>query len=176
MLDALDHGQVDITFLYNVGERPDLIRRALLEEDLLLVTAPDKQPAGESISFAEALRYDLAIGGERGVMRHIVETEAHRLSLDMRVAYEVHSMMSMKTMVARGLAATILPYSTVIKDVRAGTLAVKRIDRPALTLTLYVVRRRAAPWPFDEGQVNGHIERLVEAVLSVTAPWARRLT
>lgn len=176
LLAALDHDQVDITFLYDVDERPDLIRRALLEEDLLLVTAPGQQPAGETVSFAEALRYDLAIGGERGLLRHIVEKEAQRLSLDVHVAYEVHSMMSMKTMVARGQAATILPYSLIAKEAAAGSLAFRRIDRPALTWTLYVARRRNAPWAFDEAQVNGHIERLVEAMLKVTAPWARRLT
>ncbi|MBN9081364.1 MAG: hypothetical protein BGP04_24075 [Rhizobiales bacterium 62-17] len=176
LLDALDHDQVDITFLYNVDERPDLIRRALIEEDLLLITAPDKQPVTETVSFAEALRYDLAIGGERGILRHIVETEARRLSLNVHVAYEVHSMLTMKTMVARGTAATILPYSLVAREVRAGTLAARRIDRPALTWTLYIARRRNGRWALDDGQVDAHIERLVEAMLELTQPWARRLT
>ncbi|MDH7797182.1 LysR family nitrogen assimilation transcriptional regulator [Beijerinckia sp. GAS462] len=176
LLDALAHDQVDITFLYNIDDRPDLVRRALLEEDLLLVTAPDKQPASETVSFAEALRYDLAIGGERGILRHIVETEARRLSLNVNVAYEVHSMLTMKTMVARGTAATILPYSLVSKELRSGSLAARRIDRPALTWTLYVARRRNARSALDDAQVDAHIERLVEAMLERTKPWARRLT
>jgi hypothetical protein len=46
------------------------------------------------VSLAEALSHDLAIAGSRGVIRRIVEDEARRLGLKMKLAWEVHSISS----------------------------------------------------------------------------------
>ena len=74
LLEALDRGQINVSFLYNIADRPGLERRAVVEEDLLLVTAPTKKPVPETCSFTEALEHDLVIAGSRGVIRRIVET------------------------------------------------------------------------------------------------------
>ena len=176
LLDALEQGQVDLALLYNVDERPDLKREAVIEEDLLLVTSPSQQPAGETVSFAEVLRHDLALGGVRSVLRQLVETQASRLSLELRLTYEIHSVASMKSLVARGAAATIMPFSLAAKELRNGTLAGRRIDRPFLTRTMYVVTQRA-PAPFlDDPRVVGHIRTLLDTYVAETQPWTRRLT
>jgi len=175
LLAALRQGQLDLAFLSNVEEQPWLQRHALLEEDLLLVTAASQLPPPEEIGFADALRYDIAIGGERSVLRHVVESEARRLSMTMRVAYEVHSLSAMKNIVARGMAATIMPYGVVETEVRAGKLSAQLIVRPALTRTLYVVCRRDQPDYLEVPQISEHIERVVASYLSKVTPWARRL-
>ena len=76
LLEALDRGQINVAFLYNIGDRPGLERRAAVEEDLLLVTAPTKEPVPATVSLAEALEHDLVIAGSRGVIRRIVDGEA----------------------------------------------------------------------------------------------------
>jgi len=182
LLDALEHNQIDLGFLYlyNLPERPGLTRRAVIEEDLLLVTAPSLQPteAGQepTVSLAEALRYDLAIGGERGDLRNIVESEAQRLSLKMKVAYELQSGESTKLIVGRGTAATILPYSLAAEELKSGALIGRRIDRPALTRILYVVRPHVHASALAEAGVRAHIDKLTEAILASIGPWARRLS
>jgi LysR family transcriptional regulator, nitrogen assimilation regulatory protein len=176
LLDALDRGQVDIAFLYNIEGRPGLERRAVIEEDLLLVTAPTGEPAPATVSLAEALDHDLAIAGSRGVIRRIVESEARRLALRMRLAWEVHSVSSMKAMIARGEAASILPYSLAAEELRAGTLVARRIDRPAITRTLYVVRpEERAPFVHEE-QIAAFLGHVVDGLLERIGPYARRLS
>jgi LysR family nitrogen assimilation transcriptional regulator len=178
LLDALEHNQIDIGFLYlyNLPERPGLTRRAVIEEDLLLVTAPSLQPQEPTVSLAEALRYDLAIGGERGDLRNIVESEAQRLSLKVKIAYELQSGESTKLIVARGTAATILPYSLAAEELKSGALIGRRIDRPALTRILYVVRPHVHASILDDARVQAHIDKLIEAILASIGPWARRLS
>ncbi|MDK1373957.1 MULTISPECIES: LysR family transcriptional regulator [unclassified Sinorhizobium] len=172
LLHALEEGQVDVAFLNNVGEWSGLKRKAVLEEDLLFVTASSQAAQEESIEFTEALQYDLAIGGERGVLRHIVESEARRLSLDIRIAHEVHSIDS----IASGTAAMIMPYGLIAKEVREGTLAARRIIKPALTRTLYMVRRHSEVPVLDDQRVIHHLQRLMDVYLSLVKPWARLLS
>jgi LysR family nitrogen assimilation transcriptional regulator len=176
LLDALESGQLDLAFLYNVEDRPELERRALLEEDFLLFTAPSEAPAEDTVGFAEALRHDLVIGGKRSGVRNIVEAEAQRLSLEVRLAYEVHSVSSMKTMVARGAASTIMPYSLLANELRTGVLAGRRIVRPQLTRTLYIVRRRAHSPLLDDERVKAHMEKVIETYIKAMAPGGRPLS
>ena len=45
LLIALERRQLDVAIIYNVEDRPDLSRQALLEEDLLFLTAASKSKA-----------------------------------------------------------------------------------------------------------------------------------
>jgi len=175
LLDALSRGQISVAFLYNVEDAPGLDRRAVLEEDLLLVTAPAQAPASASVSLAEALEHDLVIAGARGVIRRIVEAEARRLSLSLRLAYEVHSVTSMRAMILRGEAASVMPFSLAAEELRSGALVARRIDRPTLTRTLYVVRPAERESLASEAALEAYLDRTVERLLESVAPYARAL-
>ena len=175
LLDALDRGQINLAFCWNVAERADLERVALLEEDLLLVTAPGGGGGDGPVSLAEALTHDLVIAGERGVIRNIVQSEARRLSLKLRLAYEVHSIGSMKALIARGGGATIMPFSLAPKELAGGQLQARRIDRPAITRTLYLVRpARRAPFS-HEAEIARFCDEVAARLLRACGGWARPL-
>ncbi len=175
LLDALDRGQINIAFCWNVADRPDLERVALLEEDLLLVTAACDGGGSGPVSLAEALTHDLVIAGERGVIRNIVQSEARRLSLTMRLAYEVHSIGSMKALIARGGGATIMPFSLAPREIAAGDLLARRIDRPAITRTLYLVRpAKRAPFSHED-EITRFCEGVASRLLTACGPYARAL-
>ncbi len=175
LLDALDRDQLNVSFAWNVPDRPDLERIALLEEDLLLVTSPAHAPASDTVSLSEALAHDLVIAGERGVIRNIVQAEARRLSLHLRLAFEVHSVSSMKALIGRGGAATIMPYSLAPKELSSGELVGRRIDRPTITRTLYRVRP-ARRLPFaNEARITDFLEMLTGRLLTAMGPYARAL-
>ncbi|MGE3643870.1 MAG: LysR family transcriptional regulator [Beijerinckiaceae bacterium] len=175
LLEALEAGHIDVAFLYNVAERRNIARQAVIEEDLLLVTAPSAGTSHTPVSLAQALDHELVIAGERGVIRKVVETEAARLSLRLRLAFEVHSVSSMKALVARGTAASIMPWSLAAAELKAGTLAARRIDRPRLTRVLYLVepenRRPAA----ENAALKGFLDHIVSTMLEMIGPWARSL-
>jgi LysR family nitrogen assimilation transcriptional regulator len=175
LLDALESGQINVSFLYNAPERAKIERRAVMEEDLLLISAPDKALQGTSVSLAQALEHDLVIAGERGVIRQIVEAEARRLGLRLRLAYEVHSVTSMKAMIARGDAVSIMPWSLAAKELTDGTLMARRIDRPALTWTLYLARKIGAPPFLHEAEIMRYLDRIVERCIGKMHPYARAM-
>ncbi len=175
LLEALERGQINIAFAWNVQERSGVERTALLEEDLLLVTAPAEAGGSGPISLAEALTHDLAIAGERGVIRNIVQSEARRLSLPLKLAFEVHSVSAMKALIARNGAATIMPYSLAPRELSAGELTGRKIDRPTLTRTLYAVRPARGPAFSHEVDIQRFLAGVVEKALAAMGPHARAL-
>jgi LysR family transcriptional regulator, nitrogen assimilation regulatory protein len=175
LLNALAEGRIDIAFAYNVEHVTGLQSVPVMEEHMLLVTAPKNATATGPVTFAEALRNELIIGGDRGVIRQTVEAQAKRLSLEMRIAFEVHSVSSMKTMLARGIAATIVPFSLAADELRSGKFVGRRIIKPKLTRTLYVCRRKVSAPHLSDRRINAHINKLVDAYFKSLKPWAHRL-
>jgi LysR family nitrogen assimilation transcriptional regulator len=175
LLDAMAKGQIDILFGWNVAERADIQRTALLEEDLLFVTTPDLAGGEGAVSFAEALRHELVIAGERGVIRNIVQSEARRLGLELKLAFEVHSISSMKSLIGRAGAATIMPYSLAPREIDSGTLVARRIERPAITRTLYLVRPLKRSSIKREAEIMAFLEGLCHRALEAMAPYGRPL-
>ncbi|MDF2116481.1 LysR substrate-binding domain-containing protein [Roseiarcaceae bacterium H3SJ34-1] len=179
LTDALQKGQAEVGFLFDVEEHAGLDRRAVLEEDLLLVTAPaagvqNSNNQDKLISLEEALRHDLVMAGAaRGVLRKIVAAEAARMSVDFKVAFDVHSITAMKAMVLAGKAATIIPYSLAAHEIDSGALIARKIDRPGLTRILYLVQRSARLPLAYEDQLTRFLNRTLETYLSRTAPWTR---
>lgn len=174
LLQALEEGRIDVAFLNNVGEWAGLERKAVVEEDLLFVTASPQAGQQDSIEFADVLQHELVIGGERGILRHTVENEARRLSLEVRMSRETRTMAASKEIIAKG-AMAIMPYSFVAEEVHAGTLAARRIVRPAITRTLYLVRRSNRSDDLDDERIARHLTMIVEAYADHLKPWARKL-
>lgn len=173
LLELLERKQLDVALTYNVEERPDLTRSAVLEEDLLYLTAAKAAKGRGPISFSKVLKSELAIGGERSLMRDIVEFEARRLSLDIRLAFEVHSLSSMIATVRRGVATTVMPYGLCMKEMRKGSVVGRRIISPTLTRTLYQVYHRAHLPVLDNPRVGSYILSLLKSYYSTILPYAR---
>ncbi len=186
LLEALEAGHIDVAFLYNVENRRNIVRRAVIEEDLLLITAPPRESgktapkdkaatSAGSVSLSQALEHELIIAGERGVIRRIVETEAARLSLKLRLAFEVHSVSSMKALVARGTAASIMPWSLAADELQAGKLLARRIDRPQLTRILYLVQTTGRMNASDNPHMVKFLNHITQRMLELIGPYARSL-
>jgi len=175
LAEALEREQLDVILAYNIGPRPGFERKAILEEDFVFVTAPENAGAEPTVSFAEALEAELVIGGERGLLRSIVDAEAQRLSLKVRLAFEVHSMNSMKSLIARGVGAGIMPYSLAAEELKRGTLVGRRIDRPAITRTLYAVLPAGRHAHAHDADMLRFMEKLETKILEALGQFGRPL-
>src|SRR5579875_1336202 len=82
----------------------------------------------------------------RDLMRRIVDAAAEEAGIPTRIAFEVQSVQATKALVADGRGVTVMPYGTVLAELKAGTLAGYRIADTRLERTLYLVRpeKRAA--------------------------------
>ena len=141
LVNTLSRGELDFILCYDVPDLPHLTRLALLSDDLVLVALPSGT-MGRPISFAEALEESLAMPEEGDMVRKAVSRTARELGLELRIAHEMRSITAMKGLALRGVAASILPFASVIDEVRAGKLDARPIVMPT-------VSRRCSwlPWP-----------------------------
>jgi len=165
LVEALERGELDLAFAYEVTERPGLVLQPILREELVYVAAPSKAPAGETITFSEALNQDLVLAGEKDSIRRLVEASAERLSLPVHVPFEAQSVSAMKAVVSRGASASIMPYGTAIEELKRGMLVSRRITEPAITRTLYLIRSSRRGTFKHEAEMESFLIRVQERLL-----------
>lgn len=146
LMDALDREKVDIALAYDVHQRPGLLRVPLLEEELLFVCASAVAPSDDPVQFADIVGLPLALPGSRDVVRQQLLDTAKRLALEPNVVLDVSSISALRSLIAHGDVASIMPYGTIIDALEHGQVARRRIANPPLIRTLYFVRSlRRAP-------------------------------
>lgn len=143
LIDTLRRGELDMILAYEVPDEAGHWKRALYQEDLVLVSA-SADHSRVPISFAAALEEPLILPEPRDSVRTLVDRTARELGIDLKVAHEIRSIPGIKTMILRGVAAGILPFGTVLSEVQAGALSIRPIVTPTLRRTLYLAGSRAA--------------------------------
>ena len=141
LIDALERQEIDLALAYCAPLRPGLIVESLLVEEIPLVVRADRAPAGDTVSLAQALTFDLAMGGERDVGRRLLAEAAASHRLDCTVAFETQSIAGIRDLLRRGLAASVIPYGSVAQELDTGELVARRLV-PTLSMTLCRVQRR----------------------------------
>jgi LysR family nitrogen assimilation transcriptional regulator len=174
LVDTLARGELDFILCYDVPDLPQFTRTALLQDDLVLVTLPSRSK-GEPVAFVDALDETLAMPEAGDMVRAVVTRTARDLGLDLNIAYEVGSVSAMKSMVSRGAASCILPYFSVIEEVRAGTLDARPITMPALRRTLFLASSNQRG-PFrNEAGLTGAIRSSLQSMVDAMGPLAHPL-
>ena len=143
LIDTLHRGELDMILAYEVPDEAGYWKRALYQEDLVLVTSSAAQK-GVPISFAQVLEQTLVLPEPRDSVRALVDQKARELGLELKVGHEIRSIPGLKTMIQRGFAAGILPYGTVASEALAGSLSIRPITAPMLRRTLFLAGSRAA--------------------------------
>ncbi|AMN43709.1 LysR family transcriptional regulator [Rhodoplanes sp. Z2-YC6860] len=177
LIENLTRGDLDFILCYDVPDLPQFSRTALLQDDLVLITPPGTYK-GESIAFVDALDECLAMPEPGDSVRTLVTRTARDLGLELNVTYEVRSISAMKNLVARGAASSILPYFAVIDEVKAGSLAARRIITPALRRTLFLASsKQRGPFRGEAGltgAVRTSLQRLLDELGTLAQPlWMR---
>lgn len=168
LVGALQRGELDIAFAYDIEARPGIRREAVMEDELLFVTAPGAEGGEGPISFAEAVAHELFFAGERGIVALIRQT-AERLSLVPRIVSDIQSVPSIRARIAEG-GASLLPYGTAADGVQRGIFSVRRVEKPVLRRTLYVIERAGERITAD-GEVERFVRRMI-ASLHKASPYS----
>jgi LysR family nitrogen assimilation transcriptional regulator len=174
LMEALTGGDVDFILCYDVPDLPRFSRTALLQDDLVLVTLPGPDK-GRPVAFVDALDESLAMPEEGDTVRSAVTRTARDLGLELKVAYEVRSISAMKSLVSRGAAAAILPFASVIQEVRAGKLDARPIVTPAIRRTLFLASLTQRG-PFrNEAALTGAVRTSMQSLVEALGPLAHPL-
>jgi LysR family nitrogen assimilation transcriptional regulator len=175
LFDMLARQEVDFILCYDVPDRPNLVRTALLQDDLVLASLPGPRPAGEPIAFVDMLDETLAMPEAGDTVRAVVARTAHELGLEFTVAYEVRSVAAMKNLVMRGAASSVLPYFSIADEVKSGKLDARPIITPALRRTLFLARAKSvAPFRNEPG-LTGAVRTSLTGLVEVLGPLAQPL-
>jgi LysR family nitrogen assimilation transcriptional regulator len=175
LVDMLARQEVDFILCYDVPDRPALVRTAMLQDDLVLATLPGPRPAGEPIAFVDMLDETLAMPEGGDTVRAVVARTAQELGLEFNVSYEVRSVAAMKNLVLRGATSSVLPYFSIVDEVKAGKMDARPIVTPALRRTLYLACAKSAG-PFrNEAGLTGAVRSSLAGVIEVLGPLAQPL-
>jgi LysR family nitrogen assimilation transcriptional regulator len=175
LVDMLARQEVDFILCYDVPDRPNLARTALLQDDLVLATLPGPRAPGEPIAFVDVLDETLAMPERGDTVRALVERTAQDLGLDFEVSYEVRSVAAMKNLVLRGAASSVLPFFSVVDEVRAGNLDARPIVTPALRRTLFLACAKSARSFRNEAGLTGAVRSSLAGLIEVLGPLAEPL-
>jgi LysR family nitrogen assimilation transcriptional regulator len=182
--EAIKRGEVDIGVACEVSEQPGIVRIPLLTEELIFVTAPDKAISHDlddqalvttRIGMAEVVRHELAFSPGATEMWQLVETAARTVSSSARVAFEVQSIQAIKTLVASGLAASVLPYGSVRTELFDGRLVGHRVASPGLVWTLYLALPARRATLLSDVTLSRLVEYAVACLLDKLGPLANRI-
>jgi LysR family nitrogen assimilation transcriptional regulator len=159
----LENGDIDMAFCYDIS--PSLECTPLLVEELVFVARADKFEARETITLEEALQYELVMASGRDPVRRLVEDCAREAGLDVKIGYEVQSLLGTRQVVMDGLSAAILPYGVLVQDVRDGILSSSRISDANLKRTLYLAQRPRRRTFTDEKRIMRLIRSVVKQLM-----------
>ncbi|WP_454855607.1 LysR family transcriptional regulator [Rhizobium binxianense] len=170
LIEALERKELNLALAYDVESRPSLVREAIIQDELVLVTSAMNAKGEGPITFAEALAEELCFAGERGIASLVRRTAQH-LSLPCRIATDIQSVSAIRSRVAEG-GASFLPYGSVVDGVNRGIFSVRRIVRPTLYRTLYMVRRSEERSPLDDDNLGPFIKDFVRRIHFASQPYS----
>src|SRR3954471_8712992 len=125
-------GRVDIALLSELSRSRLVLSTRLAQEEMVLVTEPGARPHG-IVSGAELSRTPLVLGdGLRAAMDALLAGRG----VELKVAIEVNDHETIRLMVTRGVAASILPSSSVARECAAGLVEAHRLTAEGIFRTL----------------------------------------
>lgn len=171
LVDAIERGEVHLALAYEVLDRPGLVRDALLDEELLFVTADTSDTS--AISLADVLDHPLVLAGERDHVYQLVHREAAAISRTPNVSFEASSVNIMKSLVMDGSVASIMPYGSVIGEINRKELTGRQIIGKHLVRTLYLVHSLRRPTLIHEAELAELIKLQIRIALQHVPPMVR---
>ncbi len=175
LMRRMEQGEIDCALTFAEDTNPRYLRRALLEEDLFLLTAAGPEAGQGPIPFRDAMQRDLALTAKQDVITRALERLTARLGLEMRVAYEVQSIRAVKNLVARGVADTIMPYGAAEGEIRKQEFVARPVVSPAIVRTLACVRWDSPVFVGIEPAFDGFVDAIADRLHKAPGPLTRRI-
>lgn len=145
----LTNGSLDVAVLYDAPRTRHLVREELLEEQLFLVAAPGMMPplanGPGTVPLASAAALPMILPRRPHGLRLLIDRMAVTENLALTIVSELDTLAVTRDLVASGLAATILPYASVHREIEDGRLEARLITDPALTRTLVLATSSQRP-------------------------------
>jgi DNA-binding transcriptional LysR family regulator len=154
LLERLRSGGLDVGLLTLPVEGTDLVQTPVMREELLLV-----MPAGHKLGRLRRVTPADLVGHpwvlfERGSStRRVIDEMMQRDGIRPRIVMETENVEILKALTMIGMGLTILPYQSLVREARSGTLRIRRIQGVTLV--------RETGWVYVRGT---RVPRMVQDV------------
>ena len=133
LVRKLRSGAADLGLMTLPIEDPTLAVVPVIREELLLaVPRGHKLAGGKSIPPSALVRQPFILFESGSNTRRVIEEFFVRNDIKPRIVAETENVEIIKSMVASGLGVSILPFQSVARETRGGTLSLSRIDGQTL--------------------------------------------
>jgi LysR family transcriptional regulator, nitrogen assimilation regulatory protein len=150
-------GRVDVALLSELSRSRLVVSTRLAQEEMVLVTKPGARSSG-TVSGEELRQMPLVLGdGLRAAMDALLAGRG----IELKVDTEVNDHETMRLMVQRGAAASMLPYSSVARECERGLLEAHCLTDSGVFRTLALGVRASRTASLAREAVARTITRLV---------------
>ena len=128
LLEWLQRGEIDVTFLYGSASEYHLRCEDLLYEDIVLISAPNALPGvGDSISLEDATKLPLALPSESFGLRRMLDNTFAANDVSIDPVYHIDSFWVIKSLVESGVCHSLMPISSVQRMAAAGLIETRQL-------------------------------------------------
>jgi LysR family transcriptional regulator, nitrogen assimilation regulatory protein len=174
LIENLLNDDLDYALCYDAPDLPQIGRTAFLQEDLVFVTLPTRGP-GTTIALVDVLDEILAMPDAADTVRLAVGKSARDLGLELKVTYEVRSIAAMKSLALKGIASCVLPFASVVDEVKGRHLAAHPIVMPPIRRTLYLVSASRRRTPLCDAAISAEVRSSLSILLDALGALAHPL-
>lgn len=139
LIEWLTSGRIDMALTYAFSDAPGLHWEPLAGEALYFIESTRRAgPSGKTIPYAKAVRHALAMPTMSRRHTTFLGQMAKAKGAQLNVVYQVQSMSTVRDLVEQDLAATILPYGVLAREIERGEMRARRIVQPEMMLDLFL--------------------------------------
>jgi LysR family transcriptional regulator, nitrogen assimilation regulatory protein len=134
--ELLLHGRLDMALLLNENSSRNVLSYPLLSETLFLASPPRKRRGARTsatVKLADLSQRSFVLPSRFVPLRQSIESALENVGLILNVVAEIDSVQTLKAAVEAGLGSTILPWSALHKEAKAGSLSVQKIVEPSIS-------------------------------------------
>jgi DNA-binding transcriptional LysR family regulator len=174
LLRKLRSGAADLGLMTLPIDDPALASVPVIHEELLLVTAAGHRlTSGKPISPDALVRQPFILFERDSNTRRVIDEFFVRAQIKPRVVAETENVEIIKSMVASGLGVSIVPFQSVAREIRGGTLRVARIQGQTLVRETGWVHLRSDRVPRMVREMMDTLTRILPS-LKLASPGGRR--
>ena len=127
LVEWLQRGDIDLTFLYGPSSDFHLRTKELLYEDIVLISGAGALPDHpDSVDFEEVAKLPLALPSRPFGLRLTVDAAAKKAGVDLTSTFEVDSFWVITSLVKSRACHALMPLSSVAGDIEAGLIEARR--------------------------------------------------
>lgn len=158
-------GRIDVAVIHDPVQSPLIKTEPILTESICLLSAGHSAKP-RPVTFQSLEKFDLISPAAPHPIRSLVEAEAARRGMKLRVALEIDAISNMLQLVKEGYGHAVVPYNVVRAGMSGSGIVARPIVRPSLKSTLALVTPARRPHTLLADRITDTLRQVLGATFS----------